>query len=147
MTAEGTKHELKKWPQALDTSNGKKNTVTIVANGSLLPEAVKAADLLEAKGFGAIVLHGSSVNHPDLATVKAALAKSAGRLVTVEDHRTVGGMGALLTHALVIEGVALKLKSLGVGDKFGQSAYSALDLYKAHGLDSQSISTAAQSLL
>lgn len=147
LTPEGVKHSLKKWPLSLDTSAGKKFSVTLVANGSLLPEAIKAADMLEAKGIGAIVLHGSNVNHPDLATVKAALAKSEGRLVTVEDHRLTGGMGALLTHALVMDGVQLKLKSLGVGDKFGQSAYSALDLYKIHGLDSESIVKAANALL
>lgn len=153
LTPDGYKHELGKWPVAL-TTNGNSGTtpsrgktVTIVANGSLLPEAIKAADLLEAKGIGAVVLHGSNVNHPDLKTVKAALGKSEGRIITVEDHRIVGGMGALLTHALVMDGVSLKLKSLGVADKFGQSAYSALDLYKLHGLDSEAIAKAALTLV
>lgn len=153
MTADGVKHELKKWPIAVSTdgasgatpSRGK--TVTIVANGSLLPEAVKAADLLEAKGIGATVIHGSNVNHPDLATMKTALAKSDGRLITVEDHRLVGGMGALLTHALMLADIPLRVRSLGVGDKFGQSAYSALDLYKRHGLDAEAIAKAAMELV
>ncbi len=153
MTPEGTKHTLAKWPVCLTTNGGSGATpsrgksVTIVANGSLLPEAVKAADLLEQKGIGSIVIHGSGVNHPDLATVTAALGKSDGRLVTVEDHRLVGGMGALLTHALILNGTQLRLKSLGVGDKFGQSAYSALELYKQHGLDAEAIVKAATALV
>ena len=147
LTAEGSKHTLATWPTSLDTTGGKAKSVTIVANGSLLPEALKAADVLEAKGVGSIVIHGSAVNHVDLKTMKAALAKTDGRLVTVEDHRLVGGMGAILTQALVLADVPLKARSLGVGDKFGQSAYSALELYKRHGLDSEAIAKAAQALV
>lgn len=147
LTADGVKHQLAKWPTSLDTTAGKSKAVTIVANGSLLPEAIKAADQLEAKGVGAIVLHGSNVNHPDLATVKAALAKTGGRLVTVEDHRAVGGMGAILTHALAMADVAVKVRSLGVGDKFGQSAYSALELYRRHGLDADAVTKAAAEII
>ena len=152
LTPDGIKHELAKWPVSLTTNGASGATpsrgksVTIVASGSLLPEAIKAADLLELKGIGSIVIHGSNVNQPDLATMKAALAKSDGRLVTVEDHRLTGGMGSLLTHALALAGVSLRLKSLGVGDKFGQSAYSALELYKQHGIDSEAIAKAATEL-
>lgn len=149
LTAEGVKHTLKKWPVVLEQDSSKH--VTIVAAGSLMPEAIKAFDLLAEKGITATVIHGCNVNHPDLATVNLALSKSEGRLVTVEDHRVVGGMGAMLAHALLQESSGqgnqkLKLKSLGVGDHFGQSAYSALDLYKKHGLDSVAIAKAAEAL-
>lgn len=144
LTSEGHKHTLKKWPVVLNQDSSKH--VTIVAAGSLLPEAIKAFDLLSEKGISATVIHGSSVNHPDMSTMKDALAKSGGRLVTVEDHRVVGGMGSMLVHSLVQAGQTLKLKSLGVDDHFGQSAYSALDLYKKHGLDSVSIAKAAAEL-
>lgn len=153
LTNEGYKHELKKWPISLSLNGGsgavssRGKFVTIVASGSLLPEAIKAADLLEAKGIGSTVIHGSAVNHVDLAVMKTALAKSDGRLVTVEDHRVVGGMGALLTHALILAEVPLRVRSLGVADKFGQSAYSALDLYKRHGLESEAILKAAMTLV
>jgi transketolase len=118
--------------------------VTLVAGGSLVPEAIKAADLLREKGIGAVVIHASSVNHADVETVGAALARTGGRMVTVEEHRLVGGMGAMLTHALLLKGEKLTVKSLGVGDHFGQSAYSALDLYQKHGLDSTAIAKAAE---
>ena len=131
----------------LDTVSGTSKSVTIVAQGSLVPEALKAADLLAASGIGAIVIHGSSVNHPDMATVKTAMAKTGGCLVTVEEHRTMQGMGCILTHELAQAGVAMKVKSLGVGDEFGQSAYSALELYKKHGLDSTAIAKAATALV
>lgn len=122
-------------------------SVTIVAGGSLVGEALKAADALKAQGIGAVVIHNSSVNHPDLKTIGAALKKTGGRLVTVEEHRLVGGMGAMLTHALALANETMKVKSLGIGDHFGQSAYTALDLYKKHGLDSTAIAKAATELL
>ena len=141
-----SKHKLGRSPVLLDTFGSTKSSVTIVAQGSLVPEALKAADILTAKGMGAIVIHGAAVNHPDLDTVKAALAKTGGRLVTVEEHRVIGGMGSMLVRELVQAGVALKASTLGVGDEFGQSAYSALELYKKHGLDADAIAHAAQTL-
>lgn len=129
--------------------------VTLVASGSLVGEALKAADRLREKNVGAIVIHASAVNHPDVATIGAALQKTDGRLVTVEEHRLTGGMGAMLVHALLNlhqnkggsgSEPSLRVKSLGVGDHFGQSAYSALELYRKDGLDSASIAAAALGL-
>ena len=68
-------------------------------------------------------------------------------MVTVEDHQLIGGMGAMLTHALLLEGVQLKVRSLGVKGEFGQSAYNAIDLYEKHGMDSSAIVRAVKSLL
>lgn len=147
LSAEGEAYALGKDQTVFDSSAEFAQSVALIASGSLMPEALKAADLLREKKLGAVVVHASSVNHPDLATVEAALAKTGGRVVTVEEHRLVGGMGAMLTHALALKGVAFRVKSLGVGDHFGQSAYSALDLYKKHGLDSNSIAKAANQLL
>lgn len=147
LTPESVTHTLASWPVCLETPASSGVSVTIVAAGSMMPEALKAADLLHEKGIGATVLHGSAVNRPDLKTVQAALKRSAGRLVTVEDHRSVGGMGALLTHALLLADVHVRVRSLGVGDSFGQSAYSALELYEKHGLDSVKIATEALGLV
>ncbi|MDX9731007.1 MAG: transketolase C-terminal domain-containing protein [Bdellovibrionales bacterium] len=154
LTADGTRHALSSWSPSLTIpAGGKGKSVTLVANGSLLPEALKAADILAEKGVGSTVIHASSVTQIDVKTLKQALAASEGRLVTVEDHRLVGGMGALVAHALLNEAgaadktSALRLRSLGVGDSFGQSAYSALELYKRHGLDASAIAGAAESLL
>lgn len=132
---------------AFDSSAKHKSSVTIAASGSLVGEAMKAAEVLNAKGCGAIVIHNSAVNRPDLKTFGEALRKTGGRLVTVEEHRLVGGMGAMLAHALLLAGETFRVKSLGVGDNFGQSAYSALDLYKLHGLDSKAIADAAAELM
>ena len=147
LTEESVPYKLGKDQVVMDTTSEFSKSVTLIASGSLVPEALKACDVLREKGVGAVVIHASSVNKTDTETVTAALAKTGSRLVTVEEHRLIGGMGAMLTHALALKGQTFKVKSLGVGDHFGQSAYSALDLYKRHGLDSQAIAKAASELL
>lgn len=156
LIGEKEKHLLAEWPILLSPSDDasfvpSRKIVTIVAGGSLVPEALKAADALSEKGVGSYVLHASNVNHPDLKTLAACLAASEGRLVTVEEHRLVGGMGAMLTHAwktrIKTHERPLQLRSLGIDDHFGQSAYSALDLYKKHGLDAEAILTAGLDLV
>lgn len=147
LMGESETYALGKDQVVLDTAAEFERAVTIVASGSLVPEALKASDLLREQKIGAVVIHASAVNHPDLALVQGALARTQGRLVTVEEHRLIGGMGAMLTHALCLAGASFRVRSLGVGDHFGQSAYSALELYKKHGLDSASVSEAALALL
>ncbi len=129
-----------------NSADFKSRSVVIAAAGSLVGEALKAAEALKAQSIGVVVIHNSAVNHPDLKTISAALQKTDGRLLTVEEHRLTGGMGAMLTHALALAGEKFKVKSLGVGDHFGQSAYNAIDLYKKEGLDSKGIAAAAQAL-
>ncbi len=120
----------------------------IVAAGPCLPEALMAAELLSKEGLAVNVVNPSIVNMPDVTTLGPLLEKSMGRLLTVEDHQVMGGMGALLVHALVESGAQIqKLRSLGVRDEFGRSAYTAADLYRRHGLDAAGIQEAVRSLV
>jgi transketolase len=121
--------------------------LVIAAVGAMLGQALEAAEVLAKKGVDAAVINPSAINHPDVATFRRYLDKCGGRLLTVEDHQLIGGMGSLLTHALLQEGVTLKSRSLGVRGEFGQSAYNAIELYRKHGLDSTAIVKAAQELI
>lgn len=125
-------------PQIVKEKSGSKTTL-VVAAGSLLPEAIKACEELEQKGQGYILVNASCLNHIDVGFYKGLLAKTEGRLVTVEDHQVIAGFGQILVSTLVSNGVALQAKTLGVKGEFGQSAYNAIDLYKKHGLDSSAI--------
>lgn len=121
--------------------------VTIVASGAVVGYALKAAKILKEKGLSATVINNAFINRPDLDTIGSALRKTGGRLVTVEDHQLIGGMGAQLTHALVQAGIPLRLKSLGVHGEFGQSAYLADELYRKHNLGEDAIVGAALELV
>lgn len=120
--------------------------ITLVAAGSMLDEAMKAASLLEKEGIEAQVVNPSQINHFSAKAYQSILEKTDGRVLTVEDHRVDGGMGAWLAHTLALAKIKFEMVSLGVKDEFGQSAYEALDLYKQHGMDSEAIAKAAQKL-
>lgn len=121
--------------------------VVIAAAGAMIGQTLNAADELAKSGIDACVINPAIINHVDVATFKPWLEKSGGRLVTVEDHQLIGGMGAVLVHAFAQAGLPLKVRSLGVRGEFGQSAYNAIELYKKHGLDSSAIARAARELL
>jgi len=130
-----------------DTTADKKTNVVISATGPQVHHALKAAAKLAADGIGAIVLNNATPNAPDLAAHKAALARCDGRLVTAEDHQKIGGAGAMLTAALTEAGIAAKVRILGVDGAFGQSAYSADELYDKHGIGTAGIVAAAKALV
>ncbi|MNJ92826.1 Transketolase [compost metagenome] len=143
----GAKYDLKKAQILADTTSGKSKSVTLVTTGSLVPQALEAAKTLEAQGVGSVIVNCANVNHVDVETLKAALAKTQGHMVTVEDHQLIGGFGQMVSHALLQAGVTFKVKSLGVKGEFGQSSYTALELYKKHGIDSSAVVKAATSLV
>lgn len=128
-------YELDKAQVLVKGKNG-----VIVSAGATLFKALNVA-----KELGVTVINNPSVNHPDVETIKKELVEN-NKLLTVEDHQIIAGMGAQLIHALVQEGVEFKAKSLGVKGVFGQSAYTADELYAKHGLDEKAIVEAFQRL-
>ena len=133
------------WVKAQVISEG--SDVTIVATGPLLNKAIEAAEILKTQNIHATVINNSFVNLPDTKTIGDALNKTGGRLVTIEDHQLIGGMGSMLSHALLQDGQSFKLKSLGGTGKFGQSAYTADQLYDLHGMGTQSVVSACKDLI
>ena len=110
-----------------------------------MSQALEAGKHLAEKGWSIHVVHSSIINEPDTKTIESCLKSTQGNLLTVEDHQLKGGMGSFLNQALSLKGVDYQIQSLGVGGKFGRSAYKAIELYKLHGLDKDSIIKAAQS--
>lgn len=139
-------YQLGKAQILFDNSGSFDRSVCLAVGGSLLPEGMKAAQALAEKGTGCILINPSIMNKPDVEAFRSALARTGGRLITADDHQMVGGMGQMIAHALSLAGIPFRLKSLGVQGEFGQSSYTALDLYRKHGLDSQAMIAAAGSL-
>ncbi len=129
-----------------DNSKDFANSVTLLAAGSLLENALIAQKRLAETGTGTIVVNPSIINQPDLKTLDACLKKTGGRLVTIEDHRDVAGMGAMVCHSLLTAGVSCKVKTLGIKDHFGRSAYTSDQLYEMYGLGVGAIVEAAHSV-
>jgi transketolase len=130
-----------------NTVEGANKSVAIVTNGSLIPQALKAVSALRTKNIGAVLVNLATVNKMDMQTLSHAVALAHGNVLTVEDHQLIGGLGQMVAHALAEAKTSFRMKSLGVRGEFGQSAYTALDLYKKHGLDADSIVHQAQELV
>ena len=111
----------------------------IVSAGPTLFEAISAASELAKKGVEVSVINMPCVNDPDIETISKVLKKSNNRLITVEDHQLIGGLGQQLIHKLKTCGNEFKVTSLGVKGHFGRSAYSATELYRLAGIDHEAI--------
>lgn len=117
-----------------------KKRVTLVAPGSLLIEAIKAAQILATHAIEAQVINPGCLNHIDIKSFSDFANWSKGNIITLEDHQIIGGFGALLSHALITKAefsFPLKIKSIGVNGEFGQSAYEAQHLYEKHQLTAE----------
>ena len=134
---ENLNYDLHK-PQKL--TSGKK--AAVIVSGSLVAHALKAA---EAVGDVSVINH-SFVNNSDFAQIATWIKESGSKIVTVEDHQLIGGMGAQVIHNLKLLGTEFKAVSLAVKGEFGQSAYSADELYAKHHVDSSAIISALKSL-
>jgi transketolase len=121
--------------------------VTLIACGPLLGKAIEAGHRLADQQVSATVLNFPFINRMDLDTVSAAVRACSGRVVTLEDHQVVGGMGAQISHGLTQAGIGHHMKSLGIRGEFGQSAYVAEHLYEKHGLTAAKMVEAAVELV
>jgi transketolase len=140
------KYKLGEAQVVFDNTSEHPGQATIVAAGALLHQALEAAYQLEKESIGVAVVNPSIVNKPDITTIRSCLRNTSSHLVTVDDHQVVGGMGAILVHALARQQLPVKVVSLGVQNTFGQSAYAANDLYQKHGLDAAAIAEAVRRL-
>lgn len=110
--------------------------VTIIATGIEVAEALEAAKLLEADGISAEVINIHTIKPLDAELVRAS-AKKTGKVVTVEEHSVIGGLGSAVCDALAEDALA-PVHKIGVHDRFGESG-PAGELLKKYGLDAQGI--------
>ncbi|MBC8324995.1 MAG: transketolase [Verrucomicrobia subdivision 3 bacterium] len=121
--------------------------VVLVGSGVLLNRVIEAGKQLAAEGVKATVINNPFINQVDVETIGAAVNAAGGNLVTIDDHQSIGGMGAQLSHALSRAGIAHRVKTLGIDGEFGQSAYKADQLYEKNGLSAEGVMEAARELV
>ena len=92
----------------------------IIANGDTVRLALEAADRLAGEGIRVRVLDMHTIKPLDEAAVNACI-DDCGRIVTVEDHNILNGLGSAVAEVIAERGEG-KLKRIGVQDQFGQSA-------------------------
>jgi transketolase len=133
------------WGRAQVLSEGR--DVVLIGCGPLLDKAIAAGRRLAEAGVAATVINNPFVNRVDVETIGAAVAAAQGRVVTIEDHQVIGGMGAQVAHALARAGVPHRMRTLGIPGEFGRSAYVAEHLYQAHHLTAERMIEAARELI
>jgi len=117
--------------------------VVVFANGQMVSLALAAADMLTKDAISLRVVNVSSMKPANKAAL-AELAQGMKGVVTAEEHSLIGGLASLIQE--VLYGQSLPLKSIGIDDRFGQSAHSYEDLLQAYGLTPAHIAAAVKSI-
>ena len=94
--------------------------VAIIANGDTVRLAIEAAKVLAGKGISARVLDMHTIKPLDVEAVTAAI-NDIGKVITVEDHNIINGLGSAVCEVAAEMGKGL-VKRVGIRDQFGQSA-------------------------
>ena len=110
--------------------------VTIVASGLPVANCLEAAEKLAADGIDAKVINIHTIKPLDEELIVAS-AKETGKIVTVEEHSVMGGLGSAVCDVLA-EKAPTPVCKIGVNDVFGESG-PAVELVKKYGLDADSI--------
>ena len=110
--------------------------LTIVATGLCVSSALEAAEKLAADGISAEVINIHTIKPLDTELI-AASAKKTGKVVTVEEHSVIGGLGGAVCEALA-ECAPVPVRRIGMYDRFGESGPAAV-LLKKYQLDGEGV--------
>ncbi len=113
--------------------------VTICACGIQVWDSLMVAEEMAKEGIECEVINVSSIKPLDQFTIVES-AKKTGKVVTIEDHQIMGGMGSAVSEMLG-ERYPVQVKRIGVTDRFGMSG-STEDVYVQMGLDRESLKKA-----
>ena len=115
---------------------GEGTEATIFATGVTVPEAIKAKEELEKQGINIRVVDVHTIKPIDKdAIIKCA--KETKKLISIEDHNVIGGLGTAIADVLT-ENYPTKLTKIGINDTFGKSG-KAEELLQYYGLTAENI--------
>lgn len=100
-------------------THGEGKDATVIATGLMVQEALKAKELLEKENINIRVIDIHTIKPIDKEAILTA-AKETNRIITIEDHSVIGGLGSAVCEVLAEEYPA-KVERMGVNDEFGQS--------------------------
>lgn len=110
--------------------------VTIIATGLMVAEAIDAGNALKEQGIDARIINIHTIKPIDRELIIKA-ARETGKIVTVEEHSVIGGLGAAVAN-VVTETCPVPVHKIGVNDCFGHSGPAAA-LLKQFGLSAENI--------
>lgn len=117
--------------------------ISIIASGLMVAEAIAAAETLAAEGISAEVINIHTIKPIDKEII-AATAQKTGKVLTVEEHSIIGGLGSAVCDVLC-ECCPTKVVKIGVNDEFGHSG-PAPKLLEEFGLCASNIVKTAKAM-
>ena len=93
--------------------------ITLIATGLPVAETLEAAEKLAADGIDAKVINIHTIKPLDEELIVEA-AKETGKVVTIEEHSVIGGLGSAVSEVIAENGISVPVKRIGVKEKFGQ---------------------------
>jgi transketolase len=120
--------------KGIELSGGK--NVTIIATGLMVPEALKAKEILAAEKIDARIINIHTIKPIDREIIAKA-AKETGAIVTAEEHNIIGGLGSAVCE-VTAEVCPVPVVRVGVNDVFGKSG-PAVEVLKHFGLTAENI--------
>lgn len=122
----------------------KGSDISIIATGLMVSEALKAAEILAAEGVFAEVINIHTIKPIDKEIITATAAKTR-KVLTVEEHSVIGGLGSAVCDVLA-ETCPTKVVKIGVNDEFGHSG-PAVKLLEEFGLCADNIVKTAKAMV
>lgn len=120
--------------------------ISLFAVGSVVHEALKAADTLQSETIDVEVLNISSIRPLRRENVAASIQKT-GAVVTVEEHSLHGGLGSLIAGIIVDEGLQARVSRIGIPEGQFSKAGPRAEIRAFYGIDSAGIAEATRHLL
>jgi transketolase len=118
--------------------------ITVMATGGPVCHAVKAAALLKREGISAAVVNIHTIKPIDTAAIMK-YAQATDRIVTVEDHNVLGGLGSTVAE-IVCRDKPVPVEMVGIHDRFGESG-ELRELMEIHGLTANHIADAVKRVM
>lgn len=118
--------------------------LTIIAIGTMVIRAIRAAATLENEGISTRVIDMHTVKPVDEEEIKRACYETKG-IITCEDHTVIGGLGDAVSEVVLRE-KPIPVRRIGIQDRFGESG-GIDELYEKYGLTSENIVREAKKLL
>lgn len=115
--------------------------ILAIGTGAGVAEAVGAAEILAKSGHSTQVWNCHSLKPFDSKTlIELVSTLKPKKIITVEDHSVIGGLGSAVAEALAENGSATRLQRFGCQDQFGESG-DPRELFEKHGFSSDRIAS------
>ena len=130
--------------KAIEMKNG--DDISIISTGGIIVDCLKAADLLKKKGVNAQVISMHTIKPLDESLIKECATKKK-KIITVEEHNKIGGLGSAVSEVIAQNNIDCDLKIIALEDTFSSVVGSQEFLRKFYKLDSETIFSEALKLI